>query len=254
MNINLSKKTAFILGGSGKIGSEICKKLIESNCKVINFDIKKNIQNNFIKLNLEKISESKKIFNYSFKKFGCPNIFINSSYPKKKSWIYINSNNFNEKILNENIKVHLNSYLFYTNFFAKKMKDQKIKGSIINISSIYGNISQNPEIYKNSLIKENIIYPAIKGSINSFSKQLAVSFGKYNIRVNTVCPGGIVDIKNKKLFKNNKNFINQYLSRVPLKRFCQPVDVANLCIFLSSDLSSYITGTNIPCDGGWLAV
>ena len=77
---------------------------------------------------------------------------------------------------------------------------------------------------------------------------MASYYGKYNIRVNSICPGGIKE-KN-----HNKKFVKKYLDKVPLKRFCRPSDIAANVLFLSSNASSYITGTMIVIDGGWTAI
>ena len=82
---------------------------------------------------------------------------------------------------------------------------------------------------------------------------MASYYGKFNIRVNSICPGGIMD-KNSKKLEKNKSFVNAYINKVPLKRFGLPQDVALLSSFLSSDASSYITGQNIPLDGGWTSI
>ena len=86
---------------------------------------------------------------------------------------------------------------------AEQMRKQKINGSIINFSSIYGMVAQNLNIYKGTEIKENAIYNSIKGGIISFTKQMASFYGKYNIRTNCISPGGIKG--HSKGFKNKQS-------------------------------------------------
>ena len=93
-----------------------------------------------------------------------------------------------------------------------------------------------------------ISYSLIKGGINNLTRQMASYYGKFNIRINSLCPGGI------EASNHNSKFIKNYKLRVPLKRLCKESDVASAVLFLSSDASSYITGTNIMVDGGWTAV
>ena len=98
------------------------------------------------------------------------------------------------------------------------MQQKVVNGSIINLSSMYGIVSQDPEIYKNTNKSENIIYSAIKGGINTFSKQLAVIYGKYNIRVNTICPGGVINEKDYIRLKIDKNFKKNYFKKSHINR------------------------------------
>ncbi len=253
----LDKKLAFVLGGSGYIGQEVVNGLLTSGAKVVVMDkhkinFPKNVK--FYSLNFENSKSYKKKFTTSFRKFGIPDILINASYPKSKDWKSSKSENLKSTSLDKNIKIHLNSYLWIANFTANYMKKKGVKGSIINLSSMYGIVSQDPEVYKNSNKSENIIYSAIKGGINTFSKQLAVIYGKYNIRVNTICPGGVINEKDYKRLKIDKNFKKNYFKKSPIKRFATTYDVACAAIFLSSDASIYMTGTNLSLDGGWTAL
>jgi NAD(P)-dependent dehydrogenase (short-subunit alcohol dehydrogenase family) len=90
-------------------------------------------------------------------------------------------------------------------------------------------------------------YSAIKGGVINFTKYLASYFGKYNIRINCVSPGGIY---------NNQlsTFVNNYIEKVPMRRMGTPKDIAPSVSFLLSDNSSYITGHNLIIDGGWSAI
>ena len=120
------------------------------------------------------------------------------------------------------------------------------------ISSIYSIVSQDPEMYKKTNLKDNQVYGVIKSGINTFVKQLSSFYGKYNIRFNTISPGGLEgEIKGSKQ-KQNKKFKKNYLAKLSIKRFCKPSDITEACIFLSDNKkSSYITGQNIIIDGGY---
>ena len=120
------------------------------------------------------------------------------------------------------------------------------KGSIILLSSIYGLVGQKPFIYENTKMSESMTYSIIKGGINTLTKQMSAYYGKYNIRVNAICPGGI--------FNNQEKFVKEYIINTPLKRMATPEDIAYSIVFLASDASSYITGIQMPIDGGWTAI
>lgn len=256
---DLNNKLAFVIGGAGYIGSEIVNALNSMNCKVINLDvvpIKKRLNKKIINeyINLSKVSGLEASLKKIIKKHSVPDIFINASYPRTKDW----KNNYFSKIslksFEKNMKIHLNSYIWSSKIIAEQMVKKKRKGSIINLSSIYGLVGQDLEIYKGTNMKENVTYSVIKGGINNFTKQMSSYYGKFNIRVNAICPGGVINNEDKKKLKTQKSFEKNYTKKVPLKRFARTDEVASAVIFLSSDASSYITGTLLPIDGGWTAI
>ena len=112
-------------------------------------------------------------------------------------------------------------------------------GSIINISSIVG-LKGNPG-------QSN--YAASKAGIIGFSKSIALELGSRNIRTNVIAPGFIETEMTSEL---SEDIVRKWIEEIPLKRGGKPEDVANLCLFLSSDLSSFITGQVINVDGGML--
>lgn len=136
------------------------------------------------------------------------------------------------------IKVNLNSVFNFTKGVIKPMIKQRF-GSIINISSIVG--------IKGNVGQSN--YAASKSGIIGFSKSIALELGSRNIRCNVITPGLInTDLINK-LDKEKKK---EWIDKIPLKRLGTIEDIANVCLFLSTDLSSYITGQVLSVDGGML--
>ena len=87
----------------------------------------------------------------------------------------------------------------------------------------------------------------------NFTKQLASYYGSYGIRINSVVAGGVKGHVKGSKKKQNKIFLKNYCLKVPLKRLAKPEDIANPIIFLISNNSNYITGTNLIVDGGWSA-
>ena len=250
-NFNLSKKTVFIVGSNGLIGTEIVKSCLDAGAKIICFDIKKNqnLKNNkkifYEKLNIENLDRIDIFFNKIIKKYGPPNCFVNASYPKTKDW----SKNSYKKISLESFKkntlIHMNSYIWIAKIIADSMLKNKINnGSIVQLSSIYGILGQDEELYKKTKMSESMSYAAIKGGINSSVRSMAAYYGKYNIRINSICAGGVFDFQ-------NKSFVKKYNKKTPLKRMAKPNEIAMSSLFLLSDASSYITGTNLIVDGGF---
>jgi NAD(P)-dependent dehydrogenase (short-subunit alcohol dehydrogenase family) len=248
---SLKNKLAFVIGGSGLIGKEVVKCLLQYRATVINLDIKKN------RLCKENIFfDCSDLFNFEsnylkvIKNFGVPHILINCSYPRSKDWKENTFLKIKNKSFYSNIQDHFNSYILLSRITGNLMVKKKIKGSIILLGSIYSIVGQDMEIYKKTNIQENLTYSVIKGGIISFTKQMASFYGKYNIRVNCVCPGGVLDKKNLK----DVNFIKNYSKRVPLRRLGRGREISNAILFLSSNASSYITGSVVMVDGGWTCI
>jgi 3-oxoacyl-[acyl-carrier protein] reductase len=139
-----------------------------------------------------------------------------------------------DKVIEVNLKSVFNMVKAVQRTFLKNRQ-----GSIINISSIVG--------VKGNAGQSN--YAASKAGIIGFSKSVALELGSRNIRSNVIAPGFIQTEMTDKL---NEDVVNQWISGIPLKRGGTPEDVANLCLFLASDLSTFITGQVINVDGGML--
>lgn len=254
---DLKNKLAFVAGGNGYIGNEIVNGLVHMGCKVVVLDInKKKRTNGAINeyMDLSKISNLEKNFLKVIQKYGVADIFINASYPKTKDWKKNSFEKIKLKSFEANMKSHLNSYIWCSKIMAENMVKNKVKGSIINLSSIYGLVGQDLEIYKGTKMEENLSYSVIKGGINNFTKQMSSYYGKFNIRVNAICPGGVINLEDRKKLKTQKLFERNYIKKVPLKRFARTDEIASTAIFLSSDASSYITGILLAVDGGWTVI
>ncbi|WP_209122683.1 SDR family NAD(P)-dependent oxidoreductase [Alkalihalobacillus sp. BA299] len=141
---------------------------------------------------------------------------------------------------NKVLNVNLSSVYLMSKYVLPIMIDQK-KGSIINNSSLNGIIG----------VKGADAYSAAKGGVVALTRVMAVDYGKYNVRVNCICPGAI-DTPMIAEALQNKEIANNYAAG-PLRRVGQPEEIAYAALFLSSDEASYITGLIMPVDGGWSA-
>jgi len=254
-------KKVYILGGSGLIGSSVVKNFIKRGYKVLNIDIvdkkftlKKKQKNYFYKnLDLSNLNILKKEFENLFKKYFIPDIFVNCSYPLKEDSSKNSFENLKINVLVNSLNAHLASYIWTSTIILKEMKKKNIKGNVILLGSIYGLIGQDPDNYDNTSSSENVSYSAIKGGIVNYSRIAASYFGRNGIRVNCICPGGILD-KKKKYFSKNSKFSKSYLKKVPLKRFGNAEEVADAIYFLSSSKATYINGSTLVIDGGLTAI
>ena len=255
--IKLTNKKVYILGGVGLIGSKVVVNTLSVGAEVIILDtvtkpMQKNVKHE--KFDCSKLKTLEKNFNRIIKKLGCPDVFINCSYPKTGDWNQCSFNKITLKRMTKNIEIHMNSYAWLAKIVAEKMVKNNIKGSIINLNSIYGLLGQDLNIYEKTTMKENMPYSIIKGGLVNLTRQMASYYGRFGVRVNGICSGGLKGHVAGHSGSQEKQFIKNYEKKVPLKRLGDPEEVANVITFMASDASSYITGSNILVDGGWTII
>ena len=144
------------------------------------------------------------------------------------------------------IDVNLKSFFLMARHCLPQMMEQR-KGVIINTASVQG-------LQSASMVSA---YAASKGGIISLTRQLALDYAKYGIRVLTVNPGGIqtplVDEVIEAFGHEREQFFKDYAKLHPIGRYGQPEDIANAMLFLASDKASFMTGENVCVDGGLMA-
>lgn len=130
--------------------------------------------------------------------------------------------------------------------FLPDMVRQK-RGSIINISSIYGVVSNDPTLYEGTDMKQPPNYTFVKAGMINFTRYLACFYGKHGVRANCISPGGYFD-------NQPEPFVTNYNKRCPVGRMLGNEDIKGAVVFLASDASEYVTGHNLMVDGGWTAL
>ena len=240
--INLKNLNILLTGATGVIGNSILKKLNNFDAKIIatgtNSEKLNKIQNKFKNVITKKFD----ILDHSLIETfinECNDIFQN------KIDVLINNagvtqDNLSIRMKDEEwskvINLNLSSTFFLSKNVIKKMLKNK-NGKIINITSIVG--------HTGNIGQAN--YAASKAGIIGMSKSLALEYGKKNIRINCISPGFI---KSEMTDQINENFRKSLEEKISLERFGTPEDVANAALFLSSELSDYITGETIHVNGG----
>ncbi|WP_438426161.1 SDR family oxidoreductase [Aquimarina macrocephali] len=243
----LKNKVIIVTGGSGLIGKPILKHLKDNGAIVINADInaETNIETNDYACDVTSETSILELIDSVIKKHGRIDGLVNNAYPRTKDW----GNKFEDVPIDswrKNVDTQMNSVFFICQQVLKVMEKQK-SGSIVNISSIYGVVGNDFTIYEGYGGTSPAAYSAIKGGIINFTRYLASYYGKHNVRVNCVSPGGIKD-------NQHPSFIERYEYKSPLKRLGQPHEIAPAITFLLSDEASFITGHNLMVDGGWTAI
>ena len=254
----LSGKVTFVTGGVGLIGTEVTKALAAAGGKVVILDIDEEKSNELI-TDLKKESKDVEFEEFDVteldkidsaiaalkSKYGRINVWVNAAYPRTADW-GSKVEDLSLESWQKNVEMHLNSYAWISRKICLIMKEQG-GGSLINFGSIYGVVGNNFSVYDGTELTSPMAYCAIKGGIVNLSRYLASYFGEFNVRVNTICPGGIFD-------NQNETFVKNYERNTPLRRMGKPEEIASAVLFLASDAASYITGATIMVDGGWTAI
>ncbi len=243
----LKDKIIIVTGGSGLIGKELVEDINRKGGKAINADIgvETNLQEGTIHMDITSDQSIQKGIDQIVFEYGRIDGLVNNAYPRTRDW----GNKFEDidpESWRANIDMQLTSYFVCCQKVLKVMETQK-NGSIVNIGSIYGVVGNDFTLYEGTDLKTPAAYSAIKGGIINFSRYLASYFGKDNIRVNCVSPGGIFE-------NQNPIFVKNYEHKVPMKRMGKPDDIAPSVSFLLSEEAKYITGQNLIVDGGWTAI
>lgn len=123
-------------------------------------------------------------------------------------------------------------------------------GSVINIGTMYAHVSPDPSIYGTSGMNNPPYYGAAKAGLIQLTRYLACHYAKENIRVNSISPG---PFPSNDVIQKSPEFIENLQQKVPMKRIGNASEIQGPILFLASEASSYITGTDIKVDGGWTA-
>ncbi len=244
----LEGKNAIITGGSRGIGKGIAQVFAKHGANVaftyassVNAanELEKELSEFGIKAkgyqsNAANFKECETLIKDVAEDFGQIDIVINNAGITKDNLLM----RMSEEDFDQVIEVNLKSVFNMTKAVQKTMLKQR-SGSIINMSSVVG--------IKGNAGQSN--YAASKAGIIGFSKSMALELGSRNIRTNVIAPGFIETEMTEKL---DEKTVDGWRESIPLKRGGTPEDIANACVFLGSELSSYITGQVIQVNGGML--
>lgn len=243
---SLTEKIIIVTGGSGLLGREIVKNLESKGAIAINADINvvTDLKNNSINVDITSENSILNAIKLIIEFYGKIDGLVNNAYPRTKDW----GTKF-EEISYESWQKNVDMQMNTTFLFIQKVMPEllKNKGSVVNITSIYGVVGNDLTIYENTSITTAAPYSAIKGGIINLTRYLASYYGRQGVRVNCVSPGGILD-------KQHDIFIANYERKVPMGRMGNPDDIAPAVSFLLSEDAKYITGQNLIVDGGWTSI
>ncbi|AWG26279.1 3-oxoacyl-[acyl-carrier-protein] reductase [Flavobacterium kingsejongi] len=244
----LEGKTAIITGASRGIGRGVAEVFAKQGANVAftyssSVESAKVLEAELIALgvkakgyqsNAADFTEAQTLVENVIADFGTIDILVNNAGITKDNLLM----RISEEDFDKVIEVNLKSVFNMTKAVQKTFLKQRA-GSIINMSSVVG--------VKGNAGQTN--YAASKAGVIGFTKSVALELGSRNIRCNAIAPGFIETEMTGKL---NEDVVQSWRDNIPLKRGGTPEDVANVCVFLASDMSAYVTGQVLNVDGGML--
>ncbi|HCE55859.1 MAG TPA: 3-oxoacyl-[acyl-carrier-protein] reductase [Lutibacter sp.] len=242
----LENKTALITGATRGIGKGIAQTFAKQGANVAftfssSLEVAKELEKELMTYGIKAKGYQSNAANYEaaqelaadvLKEFGTIDILVNNAGITKDNLLM----RISEEDFDTVIEVNLKSVFNLTKAVIRPMMKQR-SGSIINMSSVVG--------LKGNAGQAN--YAASKAGIIGFSKSVALELGSRNIRSNVIAPGFIETEMTANLPEET---VKLWRDAIPLKRGGTPEDIANACVFLASEMSSYITGQTLSVDGG----
>jgi NAD(P)-dependent dehydrogenase (short-subunit alcohol dehydrogenase family) len=261
-------KVVVITGGLGQLGKQFSLALVDRGAKVAVFDLQVNDRNVAERFGLQA-AEDKILFlpvditrresiesglNQVNKQWGAPHALVNNAALDSPPHAPVEENGpfetYPEGSWDKVMEVNVKGVFLCCQVVGGQMAAAGC-GSIINICSTYGLISPDQRIYdyrrkKGVPFFKPVAYSASKSALLNLTRYLATYWSGRGIRVNTLTFGGVFN-------NQDQDFLKGYCARVPLGRMAREDEYNGAVIFLISDASSYMTGSNLIMDGGWTA-
>ncbi len=267
---DLKDHVAVVTGGAGLLGSEFCRTVAEAGAAVAVVDLDQNAAKKVAKeleqaggraigfgADITQPDAVRSLTTSILSEFTRLDILVNCAAldPKFDPAALakgITPGNFEDYPLdqwNAALNVNLTGMFLITQACVKPMMEHGKKGSIINICSTYGLNGPDQRIYVNEgerVAFKPVYYSVTKAGVLGFTKYLAAYYADTEIRINSLTPGGIFN-------EHDEYFVKNYSAKTILGRMARKDEMNGALLFLASDASSYMTGSNLVVDGGWTA-
>lgn len=266
---DLSGRTAVVTGAFGLLGKEHCIALAEHGANVVAVDLvvegdpelvrklERNEAQHAVaaRCDITVPASVVALHNDVVARFGGVDILVNNAAIDDKfddAKDRLESSRFERYSLaafRHTLEVNVVGTFLMCQAFGSRMAARR-RGSIVNVASTYGIVAPDQALYRSrdgeQLFFKGPAYPASKGAVIALTKYLASYWGNSGVRVNALSPGGVEN-------GQNRDFVERYSERTMLGRMASPSDYRGALVFLASDASAYMTGTNVVVDGGWTA-
>ena len=246
---SIEKKVAIVTGGGVGIGKSIALEFARAgadvviasrkleNLEPVTAEIQKMGRRSFcVALDVRQEDQVKALVERTVKEMGRLDVMVNNAGASFRAKVEdISANGWNTVV-----GINLNGTFFGCKWAGKQMMDQPGGGSIVNISSIMGIVASE---------ESHPGYPASKAAVRNYTKAAACRYGPQGVRVNSVHPGYMPPMLNA----TNAAGRAAKIAQTPLRRLGEPIEVAYGVLFLASDEASFVTGTELVIDGGFIA-
>lgn len=263
---DISKEIVIVTGVSGQLGGEYAKAFLERGARVVGLDVRPSPGSNalataypdtylFSGSDVTKKDSLRLALETMIAKFGVPTVLINNaaidsppSAPPEENGPF---EEYPEASWDRIMDVNLKGVHFCCQVFGGAMALEG-RGSIINISSIYGVVAPDQNIYeyrrqRGETFFKPVAYSVSKSGILNMTRYLAAYWARKNVRVNTLTISGVFN-------NQEKEFLDAYCGRIPIGRMANSDEYNGAVLFLASTASRYMTGSNLVVDGGWTAI
>ncbi|MCZ4058268.1 SDR family NAD(P)-dependent oxidoreductase [Pantoea sp. LMR881] len=237
-------KVVVVTGAGSGIGEAAAKRFAEEGASVVLIGrTKEKLETTLATLpqgehlvvpcDVAEAEQVKNLANNVLAKYGRVDVLVNNAGVVVQGRIHEIELNDWKKLMS----VDLDGVFHCVHYFMPALL--KTKGNVINISSVSG-LGGDWGMS---------VYNAAKGAVTNFTRSLAMDYGADGVRVNAICPGfTLTDLTED--MKNDQQLLDKFYDRIPLRRAGEPEDIASAIAFIASDDARYITGVNLPVDGG----
>lgn len=240
----LDDKIAIVTGGSTGIGRATAKKYLEYGADVVianrsaesGREAAEELGCDFVQCDVAEYDQVEALVEATVEEYGRLDVMVNNAGIGQVGTV----EDMSLADWHDVMRINLNGVMHGTRAALPHLKESE--GCVVNIASIYGLVA-GPSA---------TAYATAKGGIVNFTRSVAVDYAKQNVRVNSICPG-FVDTPMTEPAFGEEEFYEYVHGQTPMGRVAQPEEIAGLAMFLASDEASYVTGVNIPVDGGWTA-
>lgn len=240
--MDLEGKVAIVTGGSSGIGKAIVERYAWEGAEVVIADVDEEAgkevaeetDSHFIKCDVSDFESVESLVEETVEKYGKLDIMVNNAGIGSVEGIEAMAVEDYEQIRS----IDLDGVVYGCKAAAPHLRETE--GTIINMASIYGLVGD----------VGSTAYNASKGGVVNLTRSVASDLADGNVRVNSICPG-FVDTPMTEGVQDDEEFMQHIKNQTPLERLAEPEEIASVAAFLASEEASYITGANIPVDGGW---
>jgi glucose 1-dehydrogenase len=249
MSGRLAGKVAIVTGSGSGIGQAIAIRFASEGASIV-VDYRNHIdQANetkskaeaaggkaiLVQADVSKLADTQNLVDQAYQQLGRCDILVNNAGIEKEAAFWDVTEADYDAVLNVNLK----GAFFLTQAFVRRLRDAKLPGRIINISSVH----------EDMVFPNFSTYCVSKGGMRMLMRDLSVELGPLGITINNIAPGAISTPINTKLM-DNKAQLDALLANIPLGRMGTPAEVAGVALFLASDDGDYTTGSTYVIDGG----